>query len=94
MTLRLWQVAMYFMFLRVYTKALCYPALIGIMTMVGHLVGGVEGNPLTLFYSVAVALWSVVFLKQWQREQSELQFLWGTENWNQTEKPRKEFERN
>ena len=40
---------------------------------------GVEGNPLSVFYSVFVALWSLYFLIKWERRQCELQFLWGVE---------------
>ena len=70
---------MYFAFLSVYTKALIWPTALGILTMLGHLYKGVEGNPLTIAYSIAIALWSCIFLNQWERKQCELQFLWGVE---------------
>jgi hypothetical protein len=39
-----------------------------------------------------VALWSVLFLTLWQRKENELKFLWGTEDIEDSEQPRREFD--
>lgn len=87
------QIALYFAFLRIYTESLIWPALIGVFTMIGHVVNGVEGNPLTIVYSVAVSFWSVYFLTQWKRRQNELMFLWGTSDFESSESARADFKR-
>ena len=46
-----------------YTRKLVMPAVLGVMTMVGHLLGGVDKNPLTVVYSIFLALWSTLFLE-------------------------------
>jgi hypothetical protein len=85
------QIALYFAFLRIYTEALIWPTMIGILTMIGHILNGVEGNPLSLVYSIAVSFWSVYFLTQWKRRQNELMFLWGTSDFESSETARAEF---
>ena len=87
------QTAMYFSWLEVYTKGLMALSPVGIVTMVADLIGegGVDGNVLTLYYSVFLSLWSVVFLSFWKRREAELAFLWGTEGFEQKQEARKEF---
>ena len=85
------QVALYFAFLRVYTNSLVFPTVIGMLTMIGHLRNGVEGNPLSLAYSILVSFWSVAFIKKWRIRQAELCFLWGTSTFEENEKTRKNF---
>ena len=41
------QIGMYFAFLRVYTESLRWPAFVGLVTIIGHVRDGVEGNPLS-----------------------------------------------
>ena len=86
------QIALYFAFLRIYTESLMWPAMIGVATMVGHFLNGVEGNPLSLVYSIAVSFWSVYFLAMWGRREAELQFLWGTADFESNERPRPQFQ--
>eukprot|EP01044_Picomonas_judraskeda_P009209 COSAG03_NODE_1108_length_4802_cov_1359.085903_2_plen_749_part_00 len=85
------QIALYFAFLRVYTNSLVFPTVIGMLTMIGHLRNGVEGNPLSLAYSILVSFWSVAFIKKWHIRQAELCFLWGTSTFEENEKTRKNF---
>ena len=40
---------------------------------------GVDDNPMTMFYSVYLGLWSITFLNWWTRRENELRFLWGNE---------------
>ena len=53
--------------------------------------GGVDANVLTLYYSVILSLWSVVFLSVWKRSEAEHKFLWGTEGFELAQPPRKSF---
>ena len=52
---------------------------------------GVDANVLAIPYAVYLALWSVLFLSKWQRRESELKFLWGSEDFEQQQRPRREF---
>ena len=52
---------------------------------------GVDANVLAIPYSVYLALWSVLFLSQWQRRESELRFMWGTEEFEEQQQPRRAF---
>ena len=54
-------------------------------------VAGVDGNPLTLMYSVFMSIWSVVFLSVWRRTEAEHAFLWGSEGYEDSEPPRPQF---
>ena len=85
------QIALYFAFIQTYTRSLIWPTMLGIITMVGHFQNGVEGNQLTVVYSILVSFWSVYFLSKWKRRQAELMFLWGTQNYEASETPRDEF---
>jgi hypothetical protein len=71
------KVAMYYAFLDFYNRAIILPAIFGAFTMIGHGSKGVEGNPVTVFYSVAVAAWAIAFLALWRRREAELAFMWG-----------------
>ena len=85
------QIALYFAFIQTYTRSLIWPTMIGTITMIGHFQNGVEGNQLTVVYSVLVSFWSVYFLSRWKRRQAELMFLWGTQDFEASETPRDEF---
>jgi hypothetical protein len=87
------QIALYFAFIQTYTRSLIWPTMLGIITMVGHFQNGVEGNQLTVAYSILVSFWSVYFLSKWKRRQAELMFLWGTADYEASETPRDEFVR-
>ena len=85
------KIAMYYAFLQIYTKQLVWPAMVGIMCMFGHIGTGVEGNPLTSVYSLFVAMWAIWLLAVWEQKENELKFMWGMEDFEETEEPRKEF---
>ena len=86
-------VALYFAWAGLYTSKLVAPAVLGCFTMAGNYMGdgGVEDNPLTLFYSIFLSLWSTAFLEAWTRRQNELKFQWGSEGFETTERPRVQF---
>ena len=90
------ETALYFAWLGIYTKSLGMQSVFGVVTM---LLGTVQNqgdidpdlNDFTMFYSVSVAVWSVMFLQQWHRRENELRFLWGTEGLADNQTPRMEF---
>ena len=84
---------MYFAWLETYTKALAWASIIGIPTMMNQWLteGGVDQNGATLVYSVLLSVWSVLFLSVWKRREAELAFLWGSEGFEASQLPRKQF---
>ena len=50
-------------------------------------------NTASIFYSFFIAIWTVVFIEFWKREQYKLQFEWDTISYQgENEKIRTEFE--
>ena len=50
-------------------------------------------NPATIFFSIFMAIWTVLFIEFWKREQSRLQFEWDVVGFGkETEMIRPEFE--
>ena len=85
-------VALYFAWMELYTRGLFWPAGLGCFAMVTQFtVDTVDDNPFTIPYSVFFAAWSIVFLSSWKRRENELKFLWGTEGFEASERPRSEF---
>lgn len=96
-------VGLYFSWLGTYTKALLLQSALGMVVMVYQPIAaakepecnffgcGVAYNPLTIFYSVYVGIWSTIFIETWHRRENELRFLWGTEKLSQIEQPRASF---
>jgi len=87
------EVALYFAFLGTYTAMLSVPGVLGVVTMAGHFMGagGIDNNPFTMYYSMSMCFWSPLFLKYWKRKESEYRFLWGTEEFEEEQEPRKAF---
>jgi hypothetical protein len=84
-------VALYFAWLGLYTRWLVTPMLLGICTMLGYLVWDQDNNRFAVVYSVFLSLWSTMFLGAWERTNNELKFQWGSEGFEDTEKPRPQF---
>jgi hypothetical protein len=84
-------VALYFAWLGLYTRWLVTPMLLGICTMFGYLVWDQDNNRFAVVYSVFLSLWSTMFLGAWERTNNELKFQWGSEGFEDTEKPRPQF---
>jgi len=59
-----------------------------ILSQVQLWYGSIDENPYTVHYSVYFAAWSILFLARWRREEIELSFLWGNEEYGGTEDPR------
>jgi len=50
-------------------------------------------NPATVFFSIFMAVWTVIFIESWKRKQSRLQFEWDITGFGkETEMLRPEFE--
>ena len=92
-------VGLYFSWLGVYTKALFVMSLTGLVVMgvqpyasdCDFFGCGVARNPLTVYYTIYVGIWSTLFIESWHRRENELRFLWGTEKLSQIEQPRPAF---
>ena len=97
-------VGLYFSWLGTYTQALLLQSTLGMVVMIYQPIAGAKNpecdffgcgvayNPLTIFYSVYVGIWSTIFIESWHRRENELRFLWGTEKLSQIEQPRPSFE--
>lgn len=86
-------VALYFVWMDLYTESLVWPAALGTIGMfiqaASH--GGVDDNPFTVPYTIFFAAWSIVFLGAWKRRENECVFLWGSEGFEASERPRAQF---
>ena len=88
------QIGLYHAWLVLYTGYLCYPAFLGvIITLYQLFAPGVDStnNWLIVPYSVFLCMWSAQFNTSWKRRQNELQFLWGSELVEETERVRRDF---
>jgi hypothetical protein len=98
-------VGLYFSWLGTYTRMLFLQSTLGLIVMAYQPFAGAEHpldcnffgcgvayNPLTIYYSVYVGIWSTLFIETWHRRENELRFLWGTEKLSQIEQPRPSFD--
>lgn len=88
------QTAIYFAFAELYTQALVFPAIAGLLCVLATSVwrsAAIEGYSFGFTYHVFVSVWTVVFLQEWRRKQTALNVLWGTENYQRYEKARPQF---
>jgi Ca2+-binding EF-hand superfamily protein len=80
------RIALYYAYVGAYTRCLMLPMVLGVMCQAEYWFGGgywnfggIEGNWTGIVYSLLMSLWSVYFLSVWTRTESELRFVWGTE---------------
>ena len=91
------EAALYFGWLRCYTKALLVPGSLGLALQLGVWGGGGFPGSVNalqgwlIAYCVFCALWSSLFMLDWKRRQNELQHRWGLAEVEENAKPRKEF---
>ena len=69
------QIAMYVAFLAFYTRWLSYPGLVGLGFQIWSWVKGHDNYGLVA-YCIFICLWSVLFIKFWERKQSALSYYW------------------
>ncbi|KAF8211006.1 calcium-activated chloride channel-domain-containing protein [Mycena galopus ATCC 62051] len=77
-------VAMYFSFLHSYTKALVFPAVLGVLFFL-------FGSPYSPIYSILIVLWSVVFVEWWRVRERKLSLRFGTRGSFRVEKQRARY---
>ncbi|KAJ7231049.1 calcium-activated chloride channel-domain-containing protein [Mycena haematopus] len=77
-------VAMYFSFLHSYTKALVFPAALGVLFFF-------FGTPYSPMYSILIVLWSVVFVEWWRVRERKLSLRFGTRGSFRVEKLRARY---
>ncbi|KAJ6471863.1 calcium-activated chloride channel-domain-containing protein [Mycena sanguinolenta] len=77
-------VAMYFSFLHSYTKALVFPAALGVLSFF-------FGSPYSPIYSILIVLWSVVFVEWWRVRERRLSLRFGTRGSFRVEKQRARY---
>ncbi|KAF9980128.1 hypothetical protein BGZ65_005518 [Modicella reniformis] len=79
------KVVYYFEFLEFYFLWLIFPTVLGILV---HFFG----SSFSIFYSISVILWAVVFIEAWKRREKELALLWGVRNVRKSETRRQTFQ--
>eukprot|EP00760_Papus_ankaliazontas_P001170 PhM_4_TR10409/c0_g1_i1/m.42736 len=72
------KVALYFLWMQHYTMLLSIPALAGLGMGIYGVVVNSYNNVTMSFYSLAVILWSVVWLRYWQRQEAAFTEEYGT----------------
>ena len=86
------KVALYFAFLECFTNSLLPLAVLGTpVSVAGWIRYGTPDNPLVLWYSIISLLWITFFCQYWQRQEARLAYRWGTETFEDEEKPRRQF---
>ncbi|KAI9487752.1 MAG: calcium-activated chloride channel-domain-containing protein [Benjaminiella poitrasii] len=79
------KIAYYFAFLQNYFLWLSIPAVMGVLVYFTH------SNTLSVWFSIFMLIWSIVFLEMWKRRESELAIQWEVRNYSKHEKRRAEF---
>ena len=52
---------------------------------------GSADNVLCPLYSICILIWITAFIKAWKREEAKLAFRWNVEDFEETERERREF---
>lgn len=79
------KIAYYFAFLQYYFLWLSAPAGLGVLVYLTH------SNTLTVWFSLSMLIWAVLFLEMWRRKEHELAIQWSVRNYSKHEKRRTEF---
>ncbi|KAI8985984.1 calcium-activated chloride channel-domain-containing protein [Pilobolus umbonatus] len=79
------KIAYYFAFLQFYFVSLSIPALVGTLVYMTH------SNTLTIWYSLFMLIWAIVFTEVWKRKEQELAIKWDVRNYSKHEKKRAEY---
>lgn len=74
-------IALYFFFLTAYTRALIFPAVLGVIFYF-------RGTPYSTLYSTLLFLWSITFVEWWRLQERILSVRWCTRGSWRVEKQR------
>lgn len=82
------EIALYFAWVRYYTKYLWIAAVVGLPLFLLQLWTGEVDSPYSGFFSIFIAFWGTCFLEFWKRENSTLAFTWGVHEVEKDEQER------
>jgi hypothetical protein len=85
------KIALYFKFLGHYTTWLIIPALIGLACQLVVIGTGDFSHPILPFFALLIAVWAVLMLEFWKREEKFTALQWGMLGFEETEIDRPEF---
>lgn len=85
------KIGLYFSFMGIYTQALIFPSILGIICQIIVWKTGNWSHPIIPFYSLFISIWVVIFLELWKRQQKDLSLKWGTQYFEEEEPDRPEF---
>jgi hypothetical protein len=85
------KIALYFKFLGHYTTWLIIPALLGLMCQLVVIGTGDFSHPILPFFALLIAIWAVLMLEFWKREEKFTALRWGMLGFEDTEIDRPEF---
>jgi anoctamin-10 len=73
------EIAFYFAWMGVLTKWLCFPGIVGFAASLHrwYRKDTIMNDEYTPFYGLVTFLWSILFLKWWERHESRLCYSWG-----------------
>ena len=74
------------------TRSLVAPAAAGVVAFAGGVAYGTSDSVFCPLYAVFILLWITHFCKRWRREEARLAFRWNVEDFEATERERREFE--
>jgi len=85
------KIALYFCFMSHYTRWLCFPAVVGVPVQLYAWATGNYGNASLPVYAFVVAMWAIVMLEYWKREENMTSLKWGMVGYEDTERDRPDF---
>ncbi|RHY31801.1 hypothetical protein DYB32_003155 [Aphanomyces invadans] len=85
------KVALYFVWLELYTKMLLLPAALGVAIYVLDVCTTTHSRILKIAFAVAIVVWSTLFTELWKRKSAIYNVAWGTDDFNVASTPRTQF---
>eukprot|EP00604_Paraphysomonas_vestita_P002458 CAMPEP_0174818240 /NCGR_PEP_ID=MMETSP1107-20130205/886_1 /TAXON_ID=36770 /ORGANISM="Paraphysomonas vestita, Strain GFlagA" /LENGTH=612 /DNA_ID=CAMNT_0016029841 /DNA_START=325 /DNA_END=2163 /DNA_ORIENTATION=+ len=85
------KIALYFKFLGHYTAWLIIPAILGLLCQLVVIGTGDFSHPILPFYALLIAIWAVLMLEFWKREEKFTALQWGMLGFEDTQIDRPEF---
>ncbi|RHY71754.1 hypothetical protein DYB38_000937 [Aphanomyces astaci] len=85
------KIALYFVWLELYTKMLVMPAVFGIAIYVLDVFTTAHSRTLKIAFAVAIVVWSTLFTELWKRKSAIYNVAWGTDEFNIKSVPRTQF---